>query len=87
MGISTLFGVETNNRQLYQTTSLAVVRDKSSWSSLLLLSYTIDIYYDYPLPTSGIFQATSSLRGYMHALYFGYADEDMTTLASSILTS
>mmetsp|Transcript_3467 Transcript_3467/g.5051 ORF Transcript_3467/g.5051 Transcript_3467/m.5051 type:complete len:149 (-) Transcript_3467:443-889(-) len=26
MGISKLFGVETNNRQLYQTTSFAVVR-------------------------------------------------------------
>jgi len=30
MGISTLFGVETNNRQLYQTTSLAVVRDSQA---------------------------------------------------------
>eukprot|EP00985_Skeletonema_marinoi_P030974 scaffold35146_cov80-Skeletonema_marinoi.AAC.1 len=37
-----------------------------------LPSYTIDIYYDYPRPTSGIFQATSSLRnGYVHALYYG----------------
>eukprot|EP00985_Skeletonema_marinoi_P005782 scaffold2508_cov93-Skeletonema_marinoi.AAC.9 len=35
-------------------------------------SYTIDMYYDYPRPTSGIFQATVSLRnGYMHALYYG----------------
>eukprot|EP00984_Skeletonema_dohrnii_P023461 scaffold12546_cov110-Skeletonema_dohrnii-CCMP3373.AAC.6 len=71
MGISTLFGVETNNRQLYQTTSLAVVRDSQAGVQSLP-SNTIDIYYDYLRPTSGIFQATSSRRnGYMHALYYG----------------
>eukprot|EP00985_Skeletonema_marinoi_P031052 scaffold35780_cov80-Skeletonema_marinoi.AAC.1 len=79
MGISTLFGVETNNRQLYQTTSLAVVRDSQAGAQSLP-SYTIDIYYDYPRPTSGIFHATSSLRTHICMLCtMDNVDEDMTT--------